>query len=144
MQFDAVQDDVSKTQVADSPDKTNFPYERREIPRKSGCGIVEVLRCECADHTDADSADWRLHDSKLRGLLLDLNKNGVAFILPEQLETNETVHLRIYNPRTERHSLISARCVQSTPMQLNNHRISCEFTSKMTLETLYEISHAVT
>lgn len=135
--------DDSAQALQDAPTGSHC-YERREMPRRPGCGIVQVLRCENSKIQDFDSDNWSLKNSKLKGILLDISKTGIAFILPEKLDVNETLHLRIFNPRTERHSLVSGIVIDNNPMQLNNWRISCQFNSKLTVEILYEMSHALT
>jgi hypothetical protein len=76
--------------------------ERREFPRRdSGC-VVSVCRTQDNEPVGPQELDLRLNAGRLKGPLVDLSMNGVAFVLPERLADDELIHLRLTNRRIEK------------------------------------------
>ena len=130
---------TTQKKLTDSP-PTNGSTERRTFPRRTGTGIVQILRDNPFSELSS-SNDGNLRNSTLKGILSNISKKGISFILNESATIKESLQLRIFNPKIERYSIITATVNRCTPAGTNNWKVACQFSKTLTLEQLNELGH---
>lgn len=112
--------------------------DRRAYPRRdSGCS-VSVARSAENGATNPQMAAWQLHSSQLKGALLDISMNGVAFLIPEPLAEDEDLFLRLSNRSFDKQIDTSARVVRIFPDADEQWKIVCKFHKRLSFEQVHD------
>src|SRR5690606_27838874 len=90
-------------------------HERRAFPRRESICLVSVYRRENDAPVNQQEVRWLLHSSPLKGAIDDISMNGVAFLLPEPMESGSKLLMRLINRRLDRHVDTSGRVVRAMP-----------------------------
>lgn len=112
--------------------------ERRAFPRRESICLVSVYRNENDAPVNQQEVRWLLHSSPLKGAIDDISMNGVAFLLPEPMESGGKLLMRLINRRLDRHVDTSGRVVRSTPDGLGEWKIVCRFDRNLSLDQVHE------
>ncbi len=108
--------------------------ERRALPRRDGNCRVAVCRLKKDDWClTPPQIEWRLHATRLKGTLWDLSMQGAAILLPEPLSVGESVMLRLFCPRRDRHVDQQATVV-GIAEESGGCKLMCQFRKKLSLE----------
>jgi hypothetical protein len=112
--------------------------DRRAFPRRdSGCA-VSVCRRKDGSPVNAQRMGWLLHSSRLKGMLVDISMNGVAFTLGEEIGDGEAILLRLTNTRFGTHVDKSATVIRALPVNGRQWKIICQFDHKLTYEQVHD------
>ena len=88
-----------------------------------------------ADSTaNAQQRTWLLHSSRLKGRLVDISMNGIAFLSPEPIKGGETILLRLSNARFDKCLDTVAQVVRVSPNENGAWRMVCRFRENLTFE----------
>ena len=116
--------------------ETTAGSDRRTYPRRESVCIVSVRR----DSTDASlsqhRADWMLHSSRLKGKLLNISMNGVAFVLNESMQRDEGLLLRLTNRRFDKSIDATATILRCSRYGTGEWKIVCRFRKTLTFEQI--------
>jgi hypothetical protein len=125
--------------VTENP-ATGGGSERREFPRRdSGC-VVSVCRTQDNEPVAPQELDLRLNAGRLKGPLVDLSMNGVAFVLPERLADDELIHLRLTNHRIEKQTDASATVLKTVADDEGGWKAICRLEHNLPLEDVHEFT----
>lgn len=114
--------------------------DRRAFPRRDGNCKVSVVRISGANQSlTSQQIEWRLHSTALKGTLADISLNGASVVLKDPLPIGETVVLRLFSPRSDRHLDQHALVLRNLPED-GESKVICQFTSKLSLEQVSDFS----
>ncbi len=124
---------ANPTTPASQPAAATSGRDRRAFPRRpSECGVA-VFRLSERGHVGAQH-DWLLHGTKVRGELLDVSMNGVAFLIGRPVERGETLLLRLHNRRTNYVADCRADVLRALPTDDKRWKVVCRFARHLTFE----------
>lgn len=114
------------------------PSDRRAYPRHDSGSVVWVYRCDPSEFPNRPRAEWLLHAARLKGRLIDVSMNGVAFLVPEPLDAESHLLLRLANPRLDRHIDIEADVLRVIAGQ-HGWKIVCRLRRHLSLEQVVQL-----
>lgn len=85
--------------------------------------------------------DWQMRATRLRGALLDICMNAVAFQLSEPLDPAETLNLRIHNQRSDQSIDTTARVLRSVPSGDGQWKVVCRIPQNLSVEQLHHFGY---
>lgn len=113
--------------------------ERRAFPRRdSGC-VIYVHRWGGNSRPNRYEAEWLLHASRLKGELIDISMNGVAFVLSEQVEMEERLLLRMANHSLDTSVDASATVVRTVWDGESRFKVVCRFDRNLSFEQVHAL-----
>jgi len=138
---------LQQTQAVRSSDRAVSPIkegtashrDRRAFPRHESPSTVTVVLCGQQRSVSLSERDWLLRSSRLKGPLLDISMNGVAFILSEPIADDENLLLRVSNPHWNRQVETSAHVVRTAPVNDSQWKVFCQFYQKLKLEQIHDV-----
>lgn len=83
-------------------------------------------------------AAWHLHSSSLKGPLLDISMNGVAFLLPQQLSEGEDLFVRLSNRPFDKQIDTAVEVLRVVPEEGDQWKIVCKFHKTLTFEQVHD------
>lgn len=119
---------------------TDGGRERRAFPRRdSGC-VVSVCRTQNNEPVGPQELDLRLNAGLLKGPLVDLSMNGVAFVHAERLVDGEFIYLRLTNRRIEKQTDASASVLKAVADEEGGWKAICRLEHNLPLEDVHEFT----
>lgn len=112
--------------------------DRRAYPRRdSGCDVrVHCLIVNAM--VSSQQMEWLLHATPLRGSLVDLSMNGIAFLLDQPLKSSSRVLLRLTSRTTSLSVDISAMVLRSSRERSGCWKVVGRLDHNLTLEQAHE------
>ncbi len=116
--------------------------ERRAFPRRdSGC-VVAVGRLGKREQqtrpgitvVNQQTSSWQLHATHLRGELINISMNGIAFQLTEPLPHEERLVLRLAKPGFDCHIDARATVLRCMQQDRRSWQIVCQFEKNLTFQ----------
>lgn len=115
------------------------PVERRHFPRRQSQSAVSV-RCPAGPRTgNSQQTEWLLHSSRLKGQIVDVGMQGVAFYLSEPIEIGSTITLRLSNSRLDTSFDVLARVMRVSSDGPEGWKIVCRFVKQLSLEQVHAL-----
>lgn len=117
-----------------APRKENFQNDRRVFPRREGSCQVSVCRLNEASPGATQAIAWSLHSNALRGPIVDVSLNGIAFELDTPLNVDEALHLQLTNRSFDSRLELRARVLRCSQIGDRRWKIVGRFANNLTLE----------
>ena len=120
--------------------KTEAPSaaDRRAFPRRQSRCAVLVHCCSDKEPFNPQHMEWLLRSARLKGWLIDISMNGVAFLVPEPLKPGHHVLLRLANLRLDCHLDAEADVVRVTEDEEGGWKIVCRLRRNLGLEQVVQ------
>lgn len=115
--------------------------DRRQFPRRDSHCTVCIVRHVNGAMPSLSRLDWQMRASQLRGELLDISMNAAAFQLSEPLKADESLHLRIRNPRSDLSIDTEARVLRCTPAEPRQWKVVCRIKQNLTVDQLHNFGY---
>jgi hypothetical protein len=114
--------------------------ERRAFPRRDSECTVLVHRIAPGTSLDPLNIDWLIHSSKLKGNLVDISMNGVAFQLPEPVDMDERLWLRLVH-RMRGFVDAPGTVIRISPRGDGQWKVVCRLDDNLTFEQVHTLGH---
>ena len=113
--------------------------DRRAFPRYDSQCLVSVVPVTDDRVVSVAERDWRLHSSQLKGPLIDISMNGIAFVSSHSLEEGQHVLLRLSNPRLDKYVDTTAEVLHASQEATGGWKTICQFRRKLTWEQVHAL-----
>ena len=118
--------------------------ERRDYPRREASGAVSVAVLPTGETVTTANARQLLYEQGVAGELLDLSRNGLAFVGMQPLAGGVKLIVRLCLPQQDEHLDAVAEVVRTIPIAESLWKIVAQFEKPLSFEEAYLLcDHAV-
>lgn len=114
--------------------------ERRRFPRHRSPCVIRVVR-HLEQIPPARQLEWTIHATRVKGHVLDVSMNGIAFTVPTELCESETIWLRIENRRQDIALDRPARVLRVIPAGEGLWKVTCRFQRPLAMNEVQTIGN---
>jgi hypothetical protein len=113
---------------------TRSGRERRVHPRRDSDCQVSVCRKPASVTLTSQNAAWHLHASQLKGRLVDVSMSGMALQLPEAIEPETEILLRVSNRNFAQNVDAAGKVLRCSRSESGRWNVVCRLTRNLTFE----------
>jgi hypothetical protein len=129
---------MEASSAVDNAPSSSAESDRRAFPRRDSRSVrLVVHRWNDTRSATEHDKQWLLHSSQARGRLLDVSRNGVAFLYSEALKSGDHLIVRMSNPLYDQPIDKPAVVLRSSRIGDGQWKTICRFQRNLTFDEVY-------